>query len=72
MKLLVLVTNSTAYPSNTIVPFLKLTWGKDERIDTIYYQGGAEKISFKYPILKLDVPSSFEHVNEKVVKSSPD
>lgn len=69
MKVLVLVTNSTTYPSNTIVPFLKLTWGKDQRVDTIYYQGGAEKISFDYPILKLDVPSSYEHVNEKGLKA---
>ena len=69
MKVLVLVTNSTFYPSNTIVPFLKLTWGKDQRIDTIYYQGGAEKVNFEYPILKLDVPSSFEHVNEKGLKA---
>ena len=40
---LILVTNSTLYPSNIILPFLKNTWGKDERVNIIYYQGGENK-----------------------------
>jgi hypothetical protein len=69
LKILILVANSNAYPSNLIVPFLKNTWGKDKRIDVIYYQGGENKVTFNNNVLKLNVPSSAENVNEKGLKA---
>lgn len=69
MKILILVANSNQYPSSTIVPFLKRTWGKDKRVRTIFYQGGETKDSFKNNILKLNIPSSQEFVNEKGLKA---
>jgi hypothetical protein len=69
LKILILVANSNQYPSSTIVPFLKRTWGKDKRVRTIFYQGGETKDSFKNNILKLNIPSSQEFVNEKGLKA---
>jgi len=69
LKILILVANSNHYPSNTIVPFLKRTWGKDKRVEVIYYQGGGTEIKFKDNILELDVPSSQEFVNKKGLKA---
>lgn len=69
MKILILVANSNQYPSNTIVPFLKRTWGKDNRVQVIFYQGGSNEIKYKDNVLKLDVPSSQEFVNQKGLKA---
>jgi hypothetical protein len=69
LKVLILVSNSTFYPSNLIVPFIKKTWGKDKRVDTIYYEGGGEEVTFKNNVLKLDVASTSEKVNEKGIKA---
>tara|TARA_B100001996_G_C18670137_1_gene596396 strand:- start:2900 stop:3820 length:921 start_codon:yes stop_codon:yes gene_type:complete len=69
LKILILVINSNQYPSNTIVPFLKRTWGKDDRVDVIYYQGGSTEIKFNGKVLKLDVPSSDEFMNQKGLKA---
>ena len=62
---MILVANSNVYPSNLIIPFIKKTWGKDKRVDIVYYQGGESKVSFNNNVLKLNVPSSAEKVNEK-------
>ena len=69
MKILILVANSNAYPSNLIIPFIKKTWGKDKRVDIVYYQGGESKVSFNNNVLKLNVSSSAEKVNEKGLKA---
>ena len=69
MKILILVANSNVYPSNLIIPFIKKTWGKDKRVDIVYYQGGESKVSFNNNVLKLNVPSSAEKVNEKGLKA---
>ena len=66
---MILVANSNAYPSNLIIPFIKKTWGKDKRVDIVYYQGGESKVSFNNNVLKLNVPSSAEKVNEKGLKA---
>ncbi len=69
MKILILVTNSTFYPSNIILPFLKNTWGKDKRVSIIYYQGGENKTFLDKDTLKVDAPSTYEQVNEKGLKA---
>ena len=69
MKILILVTNSTFYPSNIILPFLKNTWGKDERVNIIYYQGGENKTFLDKDTLKVAAPLTFERVSEKGLKA---
>ena len=69
MKVLVLVANSNSYPSNIILPFIKKTWAKDERIKTIFYQGDGENDSLNGDTLVLNVPSKQEFVNEKGLKA---
>jgi len=52
-----------------MIPFLERTWGKDQRVNTIFYQGGENRSFMKKNILKLNVPSSQESVHEKGFKA---
>ena len=42
-KILILVANSTYYPSNLMTPLIIKTWGKDPRVKTLIYQGDSEE-----------------------------
>lgn len=67
MKLLILVANSNFYPSNMMIPFLRKTWGKDERVKVIYYQGGSKENYLDGDILYLNAGTSIDDTCEKLL-----
>lgn len=67
MKLLILVANSNFYPSNIMIPFLRKTWGNDDRVKVIYYQGGSEENYLDGDKLYLDAGTSIDDTCEKLL-----
>lgn len=68
MRIIILVANSTYYPSNLMVPVILSTWGKDKRVKTLIYQGGAEVPYHTDEKIFLDIDNSYESASEKTKK----
>lgn len=69
MKILILVANSNFYPSNIMIPFLRRTWGKDERVRVIYYQGGSKNDYLKGDRLYLNAGTTIDDTLEKLLSA---
>ncbi len=67
-KVLILVANSTAYPSKLMVPLIKYTWGKDQRANTFFYQGGVKRSYHDENTIYLNISNSLSDAPIKVLE----
>ena len=68
LKVLILVANSTIYPSKLMVPLIGNTWGKDKRVKTFIYQGGVESPYHDGNKIYLNISNSYEDAPIKTMK----
>ena len=50
-----------------MIPFLRKTWGNDDRVKVIYYQGGSEENYLDGDKLYLDAGTSIDDTCEKLL-----
>tara|TARA_Y100000389_G_scaffold65136_1_gene61186 strand:+ start:6890 stop:7822 length:933 start_codon:yes stop_codon:yes gene_type:complete len=68
LKVLILVANSTIYPSKLMVPLIRNTWGKDNRVETFIYQGGEKNSYHDENKIYLNISNSYEDAPLKTMK----
>tara|TARA_B100001996_G_C18670117_1_gene596388 strand:- start:3303 stop:4208 length:906 start_codon:yes stop_codon:yes gene_type:complete len=67
-KIIIIVQNSNKYPSNLMIPFIKKTWGNNNEIKTIIYQGDSTEDNLDSKnILRLKIPGDYEHLTHKLL-----
>jgi hypothetical protein len=67
-KVLILVANSTSYPSKLMVPLISKTWGKDNRVETFFYQGGVKSAYHDENKIYLNISNSYEDAPIKTME----
>ena len=68
-KIVILVQNSNKYPSNLSVPIIRRTYGKNKKIQLIFFQGNSDVDELiKSDTLKLNVSGDYDFLSEKLLK----
>lgn len=67
-KIIILVANSTKYPSNIMIPHIKRTWYKDSPYKVFFYQGESQRAYIEKSHIYLKSPGGYMDMGAKFIE----
>lgn len=67
-KIIILVANSTKYPSNIMIPHIKKTWCKDSPFKVFFYQGESQRAYIEKSHIYLKSPGGYMDMGKKFIE----